>query len=116
MTFQLSPPVVIGFADDGVDRSDVWELPRTCDVCMLYILPGKKRWECNVCEGEGGGDGYDLCGQCYDSAAMGGGGGAKGGKGGKGKGKKKRKREVGFGHEHGLKAFSLAEKDDEDSD
>ena len=36
----------VGVADADVDRADVWELPRTCDSCGNYILPGRARWAC----------------------------------------------------------------------
>mmetsp|Transcript_22999 Transcript_22999/g.47664 ORF Transcript_22999/g.47664 Transcript_22999/m.47664 type:complete len:164 (+) Transcript_22999:188-679(+) len=110
VSFSATISISIGEADARYNRSDIWALPNTCDVCGLYILPGKMRWECRICEEKGEGDGYDLCGKCFDSAA------AAANKG-KRRRKKKRKREVGFGgHEHGKDGFVLVEKDDEESD
>ena len=57
----------IGVADARVDRGDVWELPRTCDRCGLYVPPGRERWSCAVCEARG--DAFDLCAGCRDAAA-----------------------------------------------
>jgi hypothetical protein len=53
----------IGRADADVDRADVWELPRTCDGCSLYILPGSARFACGACAPKG--DEYDLCAGCF---------------------------------------------------
>ena len=52
---------VIGVADADVER-EPWELPRTCDACGLYCLPGLERWSCERCEGEG--REFDCCGRC----------------------------------------------------
>lgn len=53
----------IGRADADIDRADVWELPRTCDGCSLYILPGSARFACGACAPKG--DEYDLCAGCF---------------------------------------------------
>lgn len=53
----------IGRADADIDRADVWELPRTCDGCSLYILPGSGRFACGACAPKG--DEYDLCAGCF---------------------------------------------------
>lgn len=53
--------VTIGFADGDASR-EPWELPRTCDGCGLYCLPGDERWACAACEREG--REFDLCGAC----------------------------------------------------
>jgi len=53
----------IGRADGDIDRADVWELPRTCDGCSLYILPGSARFACGACAPKG--EEYDLCAGCF---------------------------------------------------
>lgn len=53
----------IGRADADIDRADVWELPRTCDGCSLYILPGSARFACGACAPKG--EEYDLCAECF---------------------------------------------------
>ena len=53
----------IGRADADIDRADVWELPRTCDGCSLYILPGSARFACGACAPKG--EEYDLCAGCF---------------------------------------------------
>ena len=60
VSFAAEPAVTIGFADDA-SRAP-WELPRTCDGCGLYCLPGDARWACEACEAVG--REFDLCGAC----------------------------------------------------
>ena len=100
----------MGVADAAVDRADVWELPRTCDSCALYILPGCARWACARCLEDG--VEYDVCAACRARAAREEAAVVRGKKGGKGV---KKKRKVG-GHAHGCAAFVLAEAPDEEEE
>jgi len=100
----------MGVADAAVDRADVWELPRTCDSCALYILPGCARWACARCLEDG--VEYDVCAACRARAAREEAAVVRGKKGGKGV---KKKRKVG-GHAHGCAAFVLAEAPDEEDE
>lgn len=94
----------IGFVDADIDRSDTWELPRTCDGCALYILPGCARYSCSKC------DEFDLCAGCLRVlSASSGASASRDTK--KKKKKKKTKRAI---HEHGAEDFICAELADEE--
>jgi len=114
----------IGVADARVDRGDVWELPRTCDRCGLYVPPGRERWSCAVCEARG--DAFDLCAGCRDAAARTArardddddddddDGHAIERRARKRKRTVRKGRETFAGHGHGLAAFELVEGDDDE--
>ena len=118
VSFDAELERTIGVADDRVDRGDVWELPRTCDGCGLYILPGCARWSCVVCELRGG-DGFDLCAACHDAGVtttrttttM-----KANDRGKAGARKRKRSEESFVGHRHGASAFELVAGDDDDDE
>ena len=117
VSFDAELERTIGVADARVDRGDVWELPRTCDGCGLYILPGRARWSCVVCELRG--DAFDLCAGCRDGARARAADDDEDGKTPE-TGARKRKRtgkgekETFAGHGHGLAAFELVEGDDDE--
>ena len=99
----------VGVADADVDRADVWELPRTCDSCGNYILPGRARWACARCLEEG--VEYDACETCLARLAREESSRVKRGK--RKKGAKKRKVDA---HAHGRASFVLAEAPDEEDE
>ena len=99
----------VGVADADVDRADVWELPRTCDSCGNYILPGRARWACARCLEEG--VEYDACETCLARLAREESSRVKRGK--RKKGAKKRKMDA---HAHGRASFVLVEAPDEEDE
>ena len=99
----------VGVADADVDRADVWELPRTCDSCGNYILPGRARWACARCLEEG--VEYDACETCLARLAREESSRVKRGK--RKKGAKKRKVDA---HAHGRASFVLVEAPDEEDE
>ena len=98
-----------GVADADVDRADVWELPRTCDSCGNYILPGRARWACARCLEEG--VEYDACETCLARLAR-----EESARVKRGKGKKGAKKRKVDAHAHGRAAFVLAEAPDEEDE
>jgi hypothetical protein len=99
----------VGVADADVDRADVWELPRTCDSCGNYILPGRARWACARCLEEG--VEYDACETCLARLAR-----EESARVKRGKGKKGAKKRKVDAHAHGRAAFVLAEAPDEEDE
>ena len=97
----------IGFVDADIDRSDTWELPRTCDGCALYILPGCARYSCSKC------DEFDLCAGCLRVLSASSGASASRDKNKKKKKKKKKEPKRAI-HEHGAEDFICAELADEE--
>lgn len=91
----------IGFVDANIDRSDTWELPRTCDGCAYFILPGCARYSCSKC------DEFDLCAGCLRVLSASSGASAS-------RDKKKRKKTKRAIHEHGAEDFICAELADEE--
>ena len=105
----------IGRADADVNRADTWELPRTCDGCGLYVLPGTARFACDSCAREG--REYDLCASCFktmqrsEKSAIGSGNGKK-------RGEKRKRGGAGTmrAHEHPSSDFIIAEFAEEEEE
>ena len=95
----------IGYVDADIDRSDTWELPRTCDGCALYILPGSARWSCSRCVD------FDLCTECLRVLASATASSSAAAAREKKKKKMMMKRAI---HEHGAEDFICAEIADEE--